>query len=157
RERGHRWEKLIVRRSFGAGFRNWKAIDWGTSSLLFRSPRRKNGMWLYTVPPEVLKWLARARCGALNTSDRLFRTGVTDSPVCPVCAHSPEDDYHVLIGCAGLHSPDLVSFFLSCWHRLCRSVPPPPNVWIEEHAFCLSLALLPLSLDPFLVCPDKHQ
>ena len=76
-------------------------IDWKVSTAIFALPAVVGGYFVHAVPPPVLKWVARARAGALATSLRKATTGLgpSPSPLCPCCGAASEDDAHVVAGC----------------------------------------------------------
>ena len=108
------------------------------------------GGFAHRVPPRVVKWMARVRCGCLATRDRLARhgfAGVT-SPASLCCGASCEDDAHVLMGCAATGSAPVLPLLQEAWLAASLAtevpVPSPPASWLLEHAASLMAALIPL-------------
>ena len=99
---GTAWES---RRKDATKRRSWLAqlypdgleLDWKTSVYLFHPPKVMSGRFVHNASPPVLKWIARARSGALATNARKASTGLgMDSAGCPCCDATLEDDAHVV-------------------------------------------------------------
>ena len=96
----------IARREEGSQRREWIAalypsgleLDWQTSNYIFQLPTVVNGVFVNVVSAPVIKWVARARAGALATSARKAKSGLGSTPVCPCCGHLTDDDSHVVLG-----------------------------------------------------------
>ena len=93
------WE---ARSREGAQRRAWLAtlypaamgFDWAASVALFLPPMVVEGKFVHRAPPPVLKWVARARSGALATRARLAGVRLGLSSQCPCCPAMIEDDMH---------------------------------------------------------------
>ena len=87
---------------FPAGVKIW----WLVSNKMFGRPTVKGDAWIEPAAPGLVKWVARARVGALATRERLSKTGTVKGPdgvpaetKCECCGAAVEDDEHVLTGC----------------------------------------------------------
>ncbi len=160
------WEKCS--REAG-GRRSWLAqlyppgleLDWPTSCIIFRRPTVAGDSFVYAVPQAVLKWVARARSGALATRGRLAKTHtkVSISPACPACSATMEDDGHAIAGCQVTGSADLASLVPNLWLTACgkpSAVPLPPP-WVAAHLLQLAVGLIPTSLRSLVPNLEKWE
>ena len=70
-------QKAAARRSWMAQlYLSVMAFDWKASGRLFHPPKVVSGHFIYSAPPRVLKWVARARAGDLATNARKAPTGL---------------------------------------------------------------------------------
>ena len=103
------------------------------------------------MPPPVLKWVARARAGALATSLRKATTGLgpSPSPLCPCCGAASKDDAHVVAGCPATGAGACVDVALRLWLQIAakRGIQAPAfaTLWVSAHLLQLSVALIPTS------------
>ena len=151
-----------ARRSDGAARRAWLAslypagveMDWVPSVGIFRLPWVQDGNFHHWASPPVLKWVARARTGALVTFSRAARTGMQSLQSCPCCAVSDEDDAHAVSGCPGTGAGDCDAVVTSLWlqigHACGVSVKPLSPQWVQAHLLHLAVALIPQSLHGFI-------
>ena len=151
----------------GAARRVWLAtlypsgleLDWHSSTLLFRRPRVEERAFVYPAALPVLKWVARARSGALNTGARLVTTRLRATPECLCCSASTEDDAHVVHGCPATGSADLSVLVHTLWEQACgkpgRAVLPAP--WVNVHLPQLAVGLLPLSIRGLLPALERWE
>ena len=125
-------------------------IDWPPSQLLFRRPAVTENTFVYPAPYTVLKWVARARSGALMTQSRLVTTRLATSARCLCCREADEDDQHAVLGCSVTGASDLVSLIPRLWAdaygKASPSVVQLPGPWIQQHLPQLAVGLLPSSL-----------
>ena len=126
-------------------------FDWKVSTAIFALPAVVGGYFVHAVPPPVLKWVARARAGALATSLRKATTGLgpSPSPLCPCCGAASEDDAHVVAGCPATGAGACVDVALRLWLQIAakRGIQAPPlaTSWVSAHLLQLSVALIPTS------------
>jgi len=126
-------------------------IDWKVSTAIFALPAVVGGYFVHAVPPPVLKWVARARAGALATSLRKATTGLgpSPSPLCPCCGAASEDDAHVVAGCPATGAGACVDVALRLWLQIAakRGIQAPPlaTSWVSALLLQLSVALIPTS------------
>ena len=109
-------------------------FDWPSSVGIFRRQFVVEGRFWHAVQPAVLKWVARARSGALATSERVARLRGLPIPPCPCCASGVEDDAHMVSGCTATGSADCRTFVARLWTDLTARHPPaapspPPPLW----------------------------
>jgi len=81
-------------------------LDWEASNLIFRPPSLVNGVFVHYAATPMLKWVARARAGALATLARKLGSGLASSSRCACCTSPDEDDTHVLTGCPATGAQD---------------------------------------------------
>ena len=106
------WEKqkgaVVTRRpeTLGKMFPPGVKIWWKVSNRMFGRPTVKGEAWIEAAAPGVVKWVARARVGALATKERLSKTGTVKGPdgqpaetECECCGAAVENDVHILTGC----------------------------------------------------------
>jgi len=127
-------------------------FDWKASTAIFLLPVVVDGAFVHVVPPPVLKWVARARAGALATSLRKATTGlgISPSPACPCCGAASEDDAHVVVGCPATGAGACADVASKLWLQAAvkRGVQAPPQLvssWVSAHLLQLSVALIPTS------------
>jgi hypothetical protein len=134
-------------------------IDWPISYLFFRRPVVEKRSFIYPTPSAVLKWVARARSGALVTQARRVTTRLAESPLCPCCHGADEDDGHAVSGCPATGSADLVSLIPRFWADACgkRSFSLLPSSWLATHLLQLAVGMLPLSLRGFAPSLEKWE
>ena len=157
-----------LQRSSGARRRQWLfqlypatvEFDWPGSVGVFRPPTVVDGHFVYSAPPSVLKWTARARTGALATRCRLLKNTLVESAQCPCCPCPEEDDVHILTECTTTGSADCATLAPQLWLQAghARHVPVQPLslVWVQAHILQLAVGLLPRGLGQFLP-PEKDQ
>ena len=108
------------------------------------------GNFVHLVGPPVIKWVARARTGALATCARQAGTGLGSSPTCSCCNAPSEDDTHAVAGCPETGAGDCAVVAANHWLRAAgkRGVSPTPlpGSWVETHLVQLAVALIPASL-----------
>jgi hypothetical protein len=113
------------------------------------------GVFVHNAAPPVLKWVARARAGALATHARKLSSGLASSARCVCCDAPDEDDLHVLTGCPATGSQDCAiqvgRLWLQAAQRRGVQVPPLPDFWVTSHLLQLAVALIPASIQNFLV------
>ena len=110
----------------GASRRTWLArlysdgveMDWKASSYLFQATTVVSVAFIFRAPSATLKWVARARAGALATRARLASSGVLTSPQCLCCPEENEDDFHVVAGCPATGAADCVILIPRLWQQL---------------------------------------
>ena len=152
------WE---VRRAAATRRRPWlatlypagMAFDWSASTHIFRNPLVESGKFVHFADPPVLKWVARARSGALVSSDRFARTRKQPPPPCPCCGAPLEDDLHMVSGCPATGSGDCAAFVAALWvkcnqARGAGATALPPD-WVAAHLPQLAVALIPADLAQF--------
>jgi hypothetical protein len=105
--------------------------------------------FVHTARPAVMKWLARARAGALNTGARCVgRVAATAQYMC--CPEPHEDDAHALVGCPETGAADWLPQYARCWSRACREHTVGavilPEAWLQRHRLLLAVALIPADL-----------
>ena len=109
---------------------------------------------VYTAPPTVLKWTARARTGALATRARLFKNALSPSAQCPACAQGEEDDVHALTGCPATGSLDCASYANRLWGWVGAArgaaLGSRPAGWVNDNLLMLSGGLIPTSMHGFV-------
>jgi hypothetical protein len=124
-------------------------ISWGASTGVFRRPVCQPSGFAHVVPPAVIKWTARVRCGCLATRARLHRHHLVDSAACLCCGEASEDDAHVLAGCPATGTSDSLAILTEAWQEAAVAcglqVPLPGTAWLEAHTFPLLAALIPES------------
>jgi hypothetical protein len=140
----------------GGSRRTWLALlyppgldlDWPASTVVFSRPHVEEHGFVFSAAPPVLKWVARARSGALNTRARLVRARLSTSPRCLCCSADLEDDKHAIVGCPATGSADLSLLLPDLWTKACGATPcvPLPPGWVTAHLIQLAVGLLPLSL-----------
>ena len=123
-------------------------FDWLASNVIFRRAVATVDHFAHPVPPAVVKWVARIRCGCLATSRRLHLHGMGPTSTACVCCGAPlDDEVHVLSGCPATGSADSSATFIELWSAAsdhCNiRVPPPPPDWIAAHRLPLAAALIP--------------
>ncbi len=67
-------------------------IDWGVSQFMFLAPHAEEGRFVHRLPDAVLKWVARARTGALATRARVhgdWSSQMAGSMECSVAGSAP--------------------------------------------------------------------
>ena len=123
-------------------------FDWQASTVVFRRPAVEEHGFAYAAGPPVLKWVARARSGALNTQARLVTARLATSPRCLCCPAELEDDLHAVLGCPATGSADLALLVLELWAQACgpKRRLPLPSGWVAIHLPQLAVGLLPRSL-----------
>jgi hypothetical protein len=127
-----------------------------TSRLLPHPTRVVEGKFVHVLPQMVVKWMARARAGALPTGARRAKTHKDGSvsPVCVCCAAPLEDDEHAILVYSVVGADDWLSVARRVWHRETRQVAPLTNPlmveWLNEHAPQVATGLIPLSIHQFL-------
>ena len=152
------WE---ARRAAAARRRRWlaalypagMAFDWPASTHIFRDPLVESGKFVHFAEPPVLKWVARARSGALMSSNRFAKTHRQPPPPCPCCGSPLEDDFHMVCGCSATGSEDCAAFAAALWAHCnqARGAGPtalPPD-WAVAHLPQLAVALIPADLAQF--------
>ena len=154
------WES---RRKEATKRRSWLAqlypdgleLDWKTSVYLFHPPKVMSGRFVHNASPPVLKWIARARSGALATNARKASTGLgMDSAGCPCCDATLEDDAHVVAGCPQTGSADCEAAAAQLWLKIITDkgvkVGPLPSAWVHTYRLQLAVGLIPQSMSAFL-------
>ena len=125
------------------------AIDWDASALAFGMPTTQGTEFVHRARPAALKWLARARAGALNTGARCVGK-LTLTAQCAGCPEAYEDDAHAVAGCPGTGAADWLAQFAQCWARVGRDqgvvLPALSEAWLREHRLPLAVALIPLDI-----------
>lgn len=125
-------------------------FDWPASVHLFKCPVVEGRAFVHTADPPVLKWVARARSGALVSSDRYARTRKQPPPPCPCCGSSLEDDLHMVCGCPATGSADCATFAAQLWLGVHQGrvpgCPPLPPEWVAAHLPQLAVALVPAGI-----------
>jgi hypothetical protein len=133
------------------------AIDWPSSTGIFRRPVTSGGTFVHAVAPAVIKWVARLRTGSLNTRLRVYTRLRQGSPACGCCDATEEDDEHAISGCPGTGTSDWPAIIMECWAAAARSigkaVPPPAPEWLALHHLQLLAALIPSSLAAHATLP----
>ena len=128
-------------------------MDWTASRHAFRTPTVVGTEFVHTARPAVMKWLARARAGALNTGARCMGR-VAATAQCMCCSEPNEDDAHALTGCPETGAADWVPQYARCWDRACREqgveAVPLPEAWLQRHRLLLAVALIPANLEEHL-------
>ena len=134
-------------------------LDWASSNVLFRRPAVEERSFRYPAAPSVLKWVARARSGALNTRRRLTTARLAVSPHCLCCPAADEDDAHAVFGCPGTGSVDLAVLVPTFWQRACGRPGRAdlPSAWIRHHLPQLAVGIIPFSIRPFLDSVEKWE
>ena len=129
-------------------------FDWKSSSHIFCPPTVVGGKFVHLVLPPVIKWVARARAGALATNARRMVTGLGQSPNCPCCPAATEDDAHAVAGCPCTGSADCALETAQLWLSLTNKhgvqAGPLPQDWLHTHLLQLAVGLIPQSLHGFL-------
>ena len=126
-------------------------MDWKASSHLFQAPTVVSGAFIFRAPPATLKWVARARAGALASRARLASSGVLPSPRCICCPEENEDDFHVVAGCPATGAADCEARVPRLWQQVLakRGVTVPVllhNSWVATHLSRLAVGLIPNSI-----------
>jgi len=101
--------------------------------------------WEYAVPQTVLKWVARARCGALTIAAPRRKMGFTDDDTCPCCGQEAEDDLHALTGGEATVAAEWEWNLLAA-RRAAPEVKVPTREWLQRHALRLAMAFIPEEL-----------
>ena len=138
---GARWTWLATLYPLGLDF------DWTASTHIFRRPVVEERGFVFLAAPPVLKWVARARSGALSTRARLVTARLASSPQCLCCSADLEDDQHAILGCPVTGSSDLSLLVPEFWVKACGAarLAAPPG-WFTAHLPQLAVGLIPLSL-----------
>ena len=134
----------------------------------------KGDVWGEAAPPGMVKWVARARVGALATRGRLSKTGTVQGPdgtpaevKCECCGAAVEDDMHVLTGCPETGTDKVVEEVQRVWQvALAKAkkrekvwktkvseVAPPAVEWFTKHAMLWAAGLIPLEAKDVLGQP----
>ena len=134
-------------------------FDWTASGRLFHPPKVVSGHFIHAAPPQVLKWVARARTGALATNARKAHTGLGSDPSkCPCCDAPLEDDAHVIAGCPQTGSADCEAAAAQLWLKVtaARGVQAVPLTvdWLHTHLLQLAVGLIPMSMHALLAGTD---
>jgi hypothetical protein len=134
-------------------------FDWHSSNLVFRRPVVMGTAFIYLAAPPVLKWVARARSGALNTQRRLTKARLAASPRCLCCSAEEEDDAHAVLGCPGTGSADLAMLVPRLWQHACGKPGRSPLCpsWVAGYLPQLAVGLLPLSIRAFLASVETWE
>jgi hypothetical protein len=134
-------------------------FDWHSSNLVFRRPVAVGSAFVYLAAPPVLKWVARARSGALNTRRRLTKARLADSPGCLCCPVEEEDDAHAVLGCPGTGSTDIAQLVPTYWQQACGKPGRPalPPSWVAQFLPQLAVGLLPLSIRAVLTSLEDWE
>jgi len=157
------WKKRL-----GASSRTWISqlyppqleIEWEASSYLFRFPKVVEGRFVYQADSAVLKWVARARTGALATTARFGKSLHLPAQACPCCQieSGEEDDTHALSVCEATGAADCTRVAGAQWLQVnsARGVTakPLPADWLRDHAIQLASGLVPTSIRGFTT-PSK--
>jgi hypothetical protein len=133
------------------------AVDWANSTVIFRRTVYSGGVFVHTVEPSVVKWMARVRAGSLNTRLRVHTRFRQGSPACLCCGAAEEDDEHAVAGCPATGTSDWRALVAECWTAATRSaavtVPPPAPDWLAQHHLQLLAALIPVTIAAQLSLP----
>ena len=96
-------------------------------------------MFVHVVSAPVIKWVSRARAGALATSARKAKS------------HPTDDDSHVVAGCSSTGAADCGEVASRMWMQAAGKrgahVTPLPASWVTAHLVQLAVAL-PVKLRP---------
>ena len=165
------WEKqkgaVVTRRpeTLGKMFPPGVKIWWKVSNRMFGRPVVKGDAWIEAAAPGVVKWVARARVGALATEERLSKTGTVKGPdgqpaeiKCQCCGAAVENDVHILTGCPETGTDKVADEVQKVWRealvkakkreRVWQAkvvdVGPPALEWFRKHALLWAAALIPL-------------
>ena len=173
------WEKQRVEvmkrrqdtlgRVYPAGMEMW----WKVSTKMFVRPSLRGGVWINKAPPGLVKWVARARTGALATMERMTRTGYVKGPdgtpgdpKCECCGAPVENDEHVLTGCPETGTDKVVAQARDTWRRIldkslrkgvkeAAGVVDPPEAWFEKFKMQWAVGLIPLEARMMLPVQDS--
>jgi ribonuclease HI len=133
-------------------------IEWAVSQFLFRAPSADRGCFVHRLPDSVLKWVARARTGALATRARMHETKLVASAQCLCCGAAQEDEDHMLLECVATGAAEWRAQMAAAWTTALREAGLPgfplSADWIEDHRVQLVVALIPLSVRRFFTPPD---
>lgn len=126
-------------------------FDWIASNMAFKFPSFSHGFWHSAGNPGTAKWIARARTGALATSERRRKTdsragpngGPPEAATCPCCGHACEDDLHALTACHGAHSNQVVDATMDAWKVALARLKFSLSVYLcFSHAATLTLSIV---------------
>ena len=173
------WEKQrveVVKRRLATLGRVYPAeteIWWKVSTKMFVRPSLRGEVWINKAPPGLVKWVARARTGALATMERMTRTGYVKGPdgtpgdpKCECCGAAVEDDEHMLTGCPETGTDKVVAHVLSVWQRVMTKavgkgasevvgVVDPPEAWFEKYKMQWAVGLIPVEARTMLGVQDS--
>jgi len=106
-------------------------VDWNLSTLVFKRPVVRGDLFVHTVTPAVIKWMARVRAGCLTSRARLVGHGLASgSAQCLCCGEAEEDEFHILAGCKATGTSDWHFLLSEAWRAAAQGcgvdAPLPP-------------------------------
>ena len=125
-------------------------VDWAVSTGIFRRPTVSGATFVHSVPPAVIKWVARVRAGCLASRARLVGHGLEAGPRnCLCCGAAVEDDEHILAGCPATGTQDWLLLVAEVWSAAAKvarvNVSVPRGVLLAPIHIMLMGALIPVS------------
>ena len=145
---------------------------WQVSNKMFERPVVRGGAWISKAAPGLMKWVARARAGALASRVRMVKTNVVKGPdggpgdpTCECCGAAAEDDVHLLTGCSDSGTDKVIDKVEEVWRAALEKVKQrgrvlgvvdaaaPSRVWFAKFALQWAVGLIPMEAREILGQP----